>query len=76
MLTAHERRTAPSVVLYLPRCCALARKAGVRLGCGHVPRQAPSQLTFRPALQSKPASAQPDSSTSPIQHPQRPSGAD
>ena len=62
MLTAHESLTTPGVVLHLPRCCALARKAGVRLGWGPRHSRSPFQLPFRPLLQPKPASAEPDAS--------------
>jgi hypothetical protein len=76
VLTAHERLTAPGVVFHLPRCCALAREAAVRLAYGHGPREVLLKLRSWSPLQPRPASAQLDSSNSPIQHPQRPSGAD
>ena len=60
MLTAHERLTAPGVVLHLPRCCALAREAGVRLIAARPSRSA--SASCRPGLhfQPKPDSAPPD----------------
>ena len=69
MLTVHERLTAAAVLLHPPRRCALARRVAVRLDCRHNPPEAPLQLPSRPPLQPKPPSAQPDSSTSPIQAP-------
>ena len=59
MLTAHERLTVLRVVIHLPRCCAPARKAGVRSECGYGPREAHLQAPSRPPHQP---SAQPESS--------------
>ncbi len=62
MLTVHERLTAPGVVIQLPRCRALARKAGVRSDCGHDPHQARLQATSWSPLDPEPESAQHKSS--------------
>ena len=62
MLTAHERLAASGVVIHLPHCCAPARYAGVRAGCGYDSCQARLQASSRPPLQSKPESARLDSS--------------
>ena len=69
MLTAHERLTAPGVVSYPPRWRARARNARMRSGSGHEPCKEHLQAQFRPPLPPKPAFAQPDSFTAPIQHP-------
>jgi hypothetical protein len=62
VLTAHERLTVLRVVIHLPRCCAPARKAGVRSECGYDPREARLQAPSRPPLQPEQESAQPESS--------------
>jgi hypothetical protein len=65
VLTAHERLTAPGVVIHFPRCRARARNAGVRSECGHGLRQARLQAPLQPPLPPKPDSAPHDSSRSP-----------
>ena len=71
MLTAHERLTVLRVVIHLPRCCAPARKAGVRSECGYGLREA--RLERRPGLHFS-RNQIPRSSirlASPIQHPKK-----
>jgi len=62
VLTAHERLTAPGVVIHYPRCRARARKAGLRSGWAYDPRQARLQLPLRITLPPKPESGPHDSS--------------
>jgi hypothetical protein len=69
VLTAHESLIVPGVVIRPPRCRAHACNAGVRSAYGHEPRKVHLQALVRLPLPPKPASAQPDSFTAPIQHP-------
>jgi hypothetical protein len=63
VLTAHEKLTAPGVVIHLPRAVVLTHaKAGVRSGLAHDPREARPQSLLQTPLPPKPGSAPHDSS--------------
>jgi hypothetical protein len=61
-LTAPERLTAPGVVIHLPSCRALARKASVRSECDHNLREPRLLAPPQPLPQMEPKSVQLDSS--------------
>ena len=71
-MTAHERLTAPGAAIHLPRCRARARKADVRSGYGHDPREARLQSPLRTSTSAETGvRARTTRPTAPIQRPQK-----